>query len=51
MEQSVHVGSEPQSQLGFNTMYTCEGDQAADIFGNKIVLTADATATFKTVGV
>jgi hypothetical protein len=40
----------PISQLNINTTYTLStGDDAQDTFGNKIILTIDATATFKTV--
>jgi hypothetical protein len=40
----------PISQLLFNTAYTLSvGNDAEDTFGNKITLTADATASFKTV--
>lgn len=41
----------PVSQLSFGTTYTLSlGNDAEDIFGNRIVLTADAGATFTTVG-
>jgi Big-like domain-containing protein len=39
----------PISQLLFNTTYTLSvGNDAEDAFGNRIILTADATVTFKT---
>jgi Big-like domain-containing protein len=42
----------PVSQLLLNTTYTLSaGSDAEDTFGNKISLTADATASFKTVSV
>jgi Bacterial Ig-like domain len=40
----------PISQLNINTTYTLSvGNDAEDTFGNKIVLTAAAAATFRTV--
>ena len=40
----------PVSQLLVNTAYTLSvGNDAEDIYGNKITLTVDATVSFKTV--